>query len=338
MNPWRLSPVLRRSAVVLISALAVIASLAISLVPAEAHPRPPHPRTHGYVALGDSYASGEGLAPYVVGTEGPGQCHRSLDQSYPALLADSGRRDFDDLTSVACSGAVTADLVRTRSGSSLPPQLSGLDRHTTTVTLTVGGNDAGFGQVLGACVYSADPRVTVPGAAGCADRYDALVSARIAALGGGRHSLPEVYPLRRALLRAAAAAPRASISVTGYPLIFGTQIGSPYGCQVSSQAPLFVTASDAAWIRTKATDLNEAIKAAVRSARHAGADVRYVDVATAFRGHELCDQASPWLNGVVIASLNPTQLSTATFHPTADGQSAYADAVAARAGRHASLR
>ena len=29
--------------------------------------------------------------PFVSGTEGPGGCHRSAEQSYPALLADSGQ-------------------------------------------------------------------------------------------------------------------------------------------------------------------------------------------------------------------------------------------------------
>jgi hypothetical protein len=37
-----------------------------------------------YVALGDSYASGEGIAPYVPGAGG---CRRS-SRSYPVLLSE----------------------------------------------------------------------------------------------------------------------------------------------------------------------------------------------------------------------------------------------------------
>lgn len=41
------------------------------------------------MALGDSYAAGEGLAPYE---EGSGACDRSATQSYPEILrADNDR-------------------------------------------------------------------------------------------------------------------------------------------------------------------------------------------------------------------------------------------------------
>lgn len=337
MSRWHPGLVLRSSAAVLIAVLTMITILLVA--PAQAHPRPPRPHPSGYVALGDSYAAGEGLAPFEAGTEAGDQCHRSAAQSHPVLLADSGRRAFDDLTSVACSGAVTADLIATRPGTTRAPQLSALDRRTETVTLTVGGNDAGFGPILGDCVFSADPRVVAPGARGCAVRRDDLVSTRIAALAGrrGAPALPDIVPLPVALAQVVAAAPRATIYVTGYPLIFGTAIDSPYGCQVSRQAPLFVAASDATWIRSKASDLNSVIKATVRAARRAGADVHYVDVTKTFRGHELCGRRSPWLNGVVLTSADPPQISAATFHPTAEGQRAYATSVAATA-RQAKVR
>lgn len=64
--------------------------------------------------------------------------------------------------------------------------------------------------------------------------------------------LPGVYPLPGALRAVAAVAPRAKIYVTGYPQIFGSKITNPLGCQVNDQAPLFVTADDAAWVRSKA--------------------------------------------------------------------------------------
>ena len=291
----------------------------------------------GYVALGDSYASGEGLAPFVAGTEGADQCHRSASQSYPVRLADSKKRAFGDLTSVACSGAIIADLVTARPSTAQPPQIAALNRKTETVTLTIGGNDAGFSLIFGDCVYtpSADLESSVSGSPGCATRDDSTVSTRIAALAGGRHApvLPDVYPLPDALRAIAAAAPRATIYVTGYPRIFGTKVTEPLGCQVSDQAPLFVTGSDAAWVRDKARQLDTGIASAVSTARRAGVNAHYVDVARSFRGHNLCDRKSPWLNGVVLNPTNPPTFSVASFHPTARGQQAYAASV-----RHAARR
>ena len=130
-----------------------------------------------------------------------------------------------------------------------------------------------------------------------------------------------------------AAAPRATIYLTGYPSVFGTKTTDAYGCRVDAAAPLYVSAGDSRWIRSKAADLNAAIRSAAVRARRAGVDVHYVDAARAFRGHNLCDRKSPWLNGVVLASASPPQLSTATFHPTARGQQAYASAVLETASR-----
>ena len=78
-----------------------------------------------YVALGDSYASGGGLAPSL---------------AYPVLLGAQGPGRFASPTSAARSGAVTSDVLAT--------QVSSLRESTRTVTLTVGGNDAGFATVV----------------------------------------------------------------------------------------------------------------------------------------------------------------------------------------------
>ena len=90
----------------------------------------------GYVALGDSYASGEGLSPSL---------------AHPALLRARGPERFGALTAAARSGAVTSDVLAT--------QVSSLRESTTTVTLTVGGNDAGFATVVAACLHSPDRRL-----------------------------------------------------------------------------------------------------------------------------------------------------------------------------------
>jgi lysophospholipase L1-like esterase len=325
----RFPGVLRRPAAALLGLLTLAAATLVA-EPAGAHPgAPAHGNSGRYVALGDSYASGEGLPPFEPGTETADGCHRSADQSYPVLLAASGRRAFSRLESVACSGAGTLDLV-TSTGSQ-PPQLSALRGRTRTVTLTIGGNDAGFGVIFADCVYSPNPDLgaALPGRPGCQQRNDAAVSARIAALAGrpGAPTVPGIVPLPDVLAEIDAVAPRATVYLTGYPSVFGTRTTDAFGCRVNAALPLYVAAGDARWIRNKAADLNAAIRSAAVRARRAGIDVHYVDAARAFRGHNLCDKKSPWLNGVVLASVNPPQLSTATFHPTARGQQAYASAV-----------
>src|SRR5437868_1539276 len=68
-------------------------------------------RPYTYVALGDSYSAGEGLAPYSEGTDTPpngNDCHRSQTQSYVELLAHEV--NATTLKFLACSGAQTANI------------------------------------------------------------------------------------------------------------------------------------------------------------------------------------------------------------------------------------
>ncbi len=97
-----------------------------------------------FVALGDSYSSGEGLYLYSTGTDtSSDRCHRS-PLAYGPLLSyvDRQHRGF---AFVACSGATTADLsAPNHLYPTEAPQLAALSSATRTVTLTLGGNDVGF--------------------------------------------------------------------------------------------------------------------------------------------------------------------------------------------------
>src|SRR5262245_24578488 len=83
-----------------------------------------------YVALGDSYSAGVGAGSYESDS---GSCRRS-DNAYPKLWANN--RSPVSFKFVACSGARTDNVLNS--------QLSALTPDTTLVTITVGGNDAGF--------------------------------------------------------------------------------------------------------------------------------------------------------------------------------------------------
>ena len=105
-----------------------------------------------YVALGDSYASGEGVEPFLPGTnraQPENRCHRST-LAYSRLLGDAAgvpaRR-----TSWACSGARIGNFFPGQGQWGEAGQLEHLDADTRLVTLSVGGNDLQFAAVLGSC-------------------------------------------------------------------------------------------------------------------------------------------------------------------------------------------
>ena len=122
----------------------------------------------GYVALGDSFSSGEGNPPYDQGTNtSTDRCHRS-PKAYPHLLASRqptvwnlGPDNF-----VACSGSVIQNVVygQTSKTHQEGSQLVKLSQATAAVTITVGGNDVDFSSVLADCIYG-----NLPGATGSSD-------------------------------------------------------------------------------------------------------------------------------------------------------------------------
>ena len=272
-----------------------------------------------YVALGDSYASGEGLPPYLAGTDG---CRRST-RSYPVLLGDTGRGRFAGSTSAACSGAVTGDVLGT--------QVSALRAETSTVTLTVGGNDAGFAAVVAACLHSPDPRLQAVLDQGASWRAATKAGAqqRIAFLGGPA-AAPQgrSVPLVRVLSEVSRRAPDADILVTGYPRLLGDR-PTAQGHRASDVLPLFVDAEDARWLSMQSEALDAALAAGVARARATGVRARFVDVSATFAGHALSDRGAPWVNGVVLASLASLVPDSSSFHLTAEGSAAYADALSA---------
>ncbi|WP_245847896.1 SGNH/GDSL hydrolase family protein [Lentzea kentuckyensis] len=209
----------------------------------------PAPFAPEYVALGDSYASGAGAGSYV-----DGSCRRSSN-AYPALRG----KDFPSFKFVACSGATT---------KSLRSQLKALTPATTLVTITIGGNDLGFVDVMTTCVLKSDYA--------CHKRVE---KARQFA----RDQLPARLDATYTAIREAA--PNAELVVLGYPRLF-TQVD---GCRALSTMKR-VSLNDAA---------DEVSGVIGEAAGRAGA--RYVDVREAFADHGVCSR-EPWINGLV----NPT--------------------------------
>ncbi|MEV6160998.1 SGNH/GDSL hydrolase family protein [Streptomyces sp. NPDC052052] len=221
-----------------------------------------------YVALGDSYSSGVGSGSY---DSASGDCKRST-KAYPALWAAANSPSSFAFT--ACSGARTGDVT---SG-----QLGSLNASTDLVSISIGGNDAGFADVMTTCVLNSE--------ATCLSRIATARSYVDSTLPG---NLDSVYSAIRAK------APSAHVVVLGYPRFY--KIGG--SCVVG----LSDTVRSA--INSAADYLNAAT--AKRAADHG---FTYVDVAGGFTGHEICSGDS-WLH-----SLNWLNIGE-SYHPTAAGQS-----------------
>ncbi|HEY5224023.1 MAG TPA: SGNH/GDSL hydrolase family protein [Microbacteriaceae bacterium] len=155
-----------------------------------------------YVALGDSFTSGQGAPPY-----NPGPCLQSRYGSFPSIAASISR--YRLTANLGCSGATAADVGVL--------QLPAVPANTALITLTVGGIDAGSDAILAAC--APDPSAPACGAA-------------VAAAAG---ALPTVGPKLVALYGAIAQkVPKARILVLGYPHLFNPGVQPPLGDQINT--------------------------------------------------------------------------------------------------------
>lgn len=222
-----------------------------------------------YVALGDSYSSGVGAGSYDLSSS----CERS-SAAYPALY--NSATSPSAFTFVACSGATASDIESS--------QLSSLSSSTSLVSVTDGGNDAGFSTVMEDCILEDD--------SGCLSAIDSAESYV-------ENTLPGVLNTLYSDIRADS--PSAHVVVLGYPEFYDL-------ANSSSCVGLDTTKRTA--IDGGADDLDSTISAAASQF----SNFTFVDVRSYFSGHELCD-SSPWLH-----SLNITDIDE-SYHPTADGQS-----------------
>jgi lysophospholipase L1-like esterase len=251
---------------------AVVAVLTVLITP-PAQAAPP-----SYVALGDSYASGTGTRSYL--SDGT-SCQRS-SYAYPSLIAAA--RGYA-LNFRACSGARIADVTNT--------QLSALSSSTSYVSISVGGNDAGFSDVLTTCA--------LPSWASNCD----------GAINGATSYIRNTMPGQLATLYAGikTRAPNAVVVVVGYPRIFNGQ---------DCNALTFFSSSEETKLNA-AADLINATTAAQASA----AGFRYANPTGAFVGHAWCS-SSEWINGLsypVSESYHPNRAGHASgYTPTVSPQ------------------
>lgn len=242
----------------LIAAGAAATSLALSAVPAQA--------ASSYVALGDSYSSGTGTRSYI---DDGTSCLRST-KAYPSLIAAA--KGYA-LNFRACSGATIPDVTNT--------QLSALSSSTSRVSISIGGNDAGFASVLTECA--------LPGwASNCNGKIDAAQSFVNNVLPG---KLSTLYSSIRSK------APNAKVVVVGYPRIF-----------MGEDCNAFTWFSPAEETRlNQMADLINSKTSAAATAK----GFSFANPTSRFIGHAVCDSPE-WLNGLS----NPIEES---YHPNVAG-------------------
>jgi lysophospholipase L1-like esterase len=242
-------------------AIATVATFLAPTAPAQAAAPP-------YVALGDSYSSGTGTRSYI--NDGT-SCQRST-YAYPSLLA--AQKGYA-LNFRACSGAKIPDVTNN--------QLSALSSATRYVTISVGGNDAGFADVLTECA--------TPWWAG--DCNGAIDDARAFI----NNTLPGRLSTLYSSIRSKA--PNARVVVVGYPRIFMGE---------DCNAGTWFSPHEQSRLNSTADLLNSKLSAAA-SARGFG----WANPTSRFIGHAVCDDVE-WINGLS----NPISES---YHPNRPGHS-----------------
>jgi hypothetical protein len=256
-----------------------------------------------YLALGDSFSSGEGELDdsfYLGGTNnGDEKCHTSV-RSYPYLVANLLNIDPNYMKSVACSGARTVDIVGLDSsyqgqGDRLGENglnLSNFDRVSaqswakeyflpgrvhqesfvskykpSVITVGIGGNDAGLMQKLTACIGP--------------DTCDWAGTAE-----GREKSAIEIKNLFGKLVQTYqslhAASPRTKIYAVGYPNII-----NPIG-QCSALTNFLLSDSEKQFIGNGITYLNQVVEAAAGAA-----GIKYIDIQASYGDNVICGAETP---------------------------------------------
>ena len=231
-----------------------VISLTIALLAVAAHANAA-PR---YVAMGSSFAAGQGLGAYQAGA--PKRCARST-HNYPHQLA--ARRGLA-LVDVTCSGASTSAILAP--WGEVPAQIDAVTAETRLVTLTIGGNDLGYVGGLNAASCRARKKGNCP-----AERV--VAEADYAAL---KRAMADIVDAIRAR------APRAEIVLVQYPVVLPAR-------GVCPATPISNASADAA--RAKAAGL---ARVTAEVGREHGA--RVIDIDRLSRGHDAC-AAKPWMNG-----------------------------------------
>ena len=264
-----------------------------------------------YMALGDSFTSGEGAYDYFAETDtDENMCHLSRS-SYPYLIGQ--QLGLNSYNSVACSGAKIENISQYVQKENIPSPnnmgdlLPGYKRQIqyikkyqpNVVTVGIGGNDIGFGSKMRACL-----------SVGTCFRFfeDRLEIAR--EINSKFSQLSDTY--------AQIKADRSSgtkIFVFGYPHIAKSNGNCAVNVRLDNE--------EVAFSNLMIDYLNNVVNLASNRA-----GVRYIDISDALQGHKLCETVSSdaAINGVTFGDNGPTgfgPIGNEGFHPNKLGHQLY---------------
>ena len=291
-----------------------------------------------YVALGDSYSSGEGTDDFPWSQAQGTQCDTG-PEAWPVQMAaaqntnssGSSTLNIDQDTLVACQGETTSDLnvpVNGEARSELG-QLTDFvsdDGPPDLVTITIGGNDLGFSDFLRACFLG--------GTEVCLHTADALDQRVTNGAVGLIATLASTYSTVKA-----DAGDGTQVVVAGYPNLFpqpgglGTALSVTYHCpwlrETASFLPGVIPVSP--FLNTLLGTISDA-QAAINddmAVAAAEAGVPFIPIPYSLRGHELCT-ATPYINplGLIGGITGDRNLG----HPNVAGSAAIAAAVGSQLG------
>ncbi len=277
-----------------------------------------------YLALGDSFASGEGAYQYKALTDTTeNKCHLS-QRSYPYLI--SSELGFGQYESMACSGAKIQDITdlselynqkfsqaKNKEDKSFDDEiLAGFlpgyrgqkrfleEYQPSIITLSAVGNDIGFADKIKRCLYTDT----------CYSSYED----RLEIVDEINRQFPRLTDLYTQIKNAGD--PRAKIYVVGYP-----QIAYPDGNCANN---VHLNRTELIFANQLVSYLNSVVKTAASNV-----GVAYVDTEDALAGHKLCETDS-WnvaINGLTtgndIANIPFVHgpIGNESYHPNALGQS-----------------
>jgi len=296
-----------------------------------------------YLALGDSFTSGEGETDdkyYAPGTNDEFEkCHLST-RSYPYLLAGLYGIDSALMKSVACSGAKTTDVIgdndsyegqNNRLGKGKqnysPPDIAlaktqakytyipgrvrqeffAIDNNSKVITIGIGGNDAGLMDKLKSCVGSMDT---------CNWASDPKKKEQTAI------EIVNIFDkLVNTYKKIHEDSPSSKIYAIGYPKI----IDENRGCGIGLDRVLDNT--EKKFMNESVILLNRVVENAAKAV-----GIKYVDISNSLGNQVLCGSGSPSaMNDVRLGDDNQLNwlvtLGNEGFHPNSLGHSLVANTI-----------
>ncbi|MDQ3154031.1 MAG: SGNH/GDSL hydrolase family protein [Actinomycetota bacterium] len=196
---------------------------------------------------------------------------------------------------------------------------------TQLITISIGGNDVGFGNVLTTCTMSTDQEGTTQ------EKHQIEHDACIEAIDDAR-DIATNTTLQRKLETVFSGLRNLGnqdlqVVVVGYPNLlpaYGDIVGSCiWGNGYAKTSGRNVASDEVQKSRLLHDELNTTIENAVDATNDS--HIHFVDPSSAFVGHELC-RPNPWFNNVVPDALD-TVMQNMSYHPNKSGQIAYAAAI-----------